>query len=534
MNPHRAARLAAPAAFTLVTIALLAWVIHYGPTWLSRDSFGYLYYLNMAESGDLSFTKMLLARNNEHLVAFQYAFALASLKVFSMHFRALIFESVVFLVLTGVLVFATLRHSRVANRFAILLPFAIAIPLLNTSQASYLLWEFQTWLYYDFAFLAANILLIEKYRFRAYPAVLLMCILASGSEAQGSFLWLAAGAHLFWVSIFDRKAGARIAGTLILAAHLVIFLGLAWLLMHGEYVSGAANSLVHQAAPGRISAHVVYFVSIMGGGFGIRSATAALIFGAVSMLLWCVFTAIGLRQKFDAVELRVAFLLTGLPLLWTLAFAVAREPLGLSWAFSEFHASPMLIPFFMGLALYALYVAASYRSTVTRWLCYLCVAFAILPTFTGIPVAHERSVQMKVASMLAAAVECNPTHESFYLRVHLEGLEGVPQAYSLVDHFRTQMCAAQPDTSTWVPLVTPPAQFAELMKGDAHTKAAISTLWDVYLSHDDLRRAFKRSDPDLASQLLTYAARDAKSGSPYEPSVLAPFADEYLRLEPKG
>ncbi|MGA7779318.1 MAG: hypothetical protein WCA85_16640 [Paraburkholderia sp.] len=530
MNPHRVTRLAAIAAFASVTVVLVAWVIHYGPTWLSRDSVGYLYYLNEAESGNLTFKEMLLARNNEHLVAFQYAFALGSLKIFSMHFRALIFESVAFLVLTGVLIYATLRHSRIANQFAILLPFAIVIPLLNPSQASYLLWEFQTWLYYDFAFLAANILLIEKYRFRAYPAVFLMCILASGSEAQGSFLWLAAGAHLFWVSVFDRKPVTRIAGTLVLAVHLIIFLGLAWLLMHGEYVSSAATSLVHQAAPEKLSAHVAYFVAIMGGGFGIRNETTALIFGAVSMLLWCVFTAIGVRQKFAAVELRVAFLLTGIPLLWTLAFAVAREPLGLTWAFGEFHASPMLIPFFMGLAVYALYIEASYRSTVTRWLCCLTIAFAMLPTVTGIPVAREQSILLKVTSTMAVALECNPTGASLYLRLHLEGLEGAQQAYALVDRFRARMCAAQANTSEGLPLVTPPAQFVELMKGDAHTKAAISALWDIYLSNTQLRLAFKRSEPNLANELLAFAARDARSGSPYEPSLLGPFADVYLRL----
>lgn len=519
-------------AFAVVSAILFAWVEHYGPVWPRKDSFFYLVYLDRIQGGSMSLGQFLEVRNNEHLVAVQYTIALASLKLFGMNFRPMLFENLAFLILFGVLIFAALSRSSIAKRYTVLTPLAVAVPLLNPSQASYLLWEFQTWFYYTLTFLAAAFFLIERYRLRAYPAVLLICVLATGSEAQGSFLWLVSGIHLFWLSILCGDRKARIQGSVVLAVHVAIFLALSWLLLHSHYVDTATDAIVHGGEKPSISARVIYFTTLLGGGFGMRNATAALALGSVSILAWFIFTIAALRQRFDSVETRIAFVLTGIALLWNLAFTVARENLGIAWAFGEFHASPMLLPFFIGLAVYALHAASDYQSEARKIVAPIGLLLSVLPLATGAATAHTISVDVRLSSMMAAALECNHASGSHYLRLGLVGIDDSDTRYAMVDRYRPELCASQADSAQWLSMLAPPAKFTALMAGDPHTKAALIALWDVYLTHNDLRDAFKQTDPELADKLLGFAAWSAKQGSTYEPAKLHPFADVYERFLP--
>jgi hypothetical protein len=207
MVKNSKSRIATLTAFLSVAIVLVAWVAHFGPTWPDNDSYGYLLYLDLLRSGEIKPIQILWARSQEHLIAFHLSFALASLKLFDMRTKALLFENAALLLLAGWLLNLTLRRAEISRVFPILVPLIVALPLLNLSQTSYLLWEFQIWWYLDFTMLAATILLIERHGFRAYPAVFVLCAFATGCEAQGTFLWLSTGMQMLFVVVKLFRTG---------------------------------------------------------------------------------------------------------------------------------------------------------------------------------------------------------------------------------------------------------------------------------------------------------------------------------------
>src|SRR5262252_1444104 len=153
----------------LAAVILAVWIAHYGPSWPFRDSYAFYYYFDQIHSGDFHLIDLAAVRNNEHLVAFHYAFAIASLWLSNMRSKFILFENAALLLASGLLIAATLRKSQTAKQFLLLLPLVSIFPLLNPVQTSYLLWEFQIWWYLDFFILAASILLIERFALRAYP-----------------------------------------------------------------------------------------------------------------------------------------------------------------------------------------------------------------------------------------------------------------------------------------------------------------------------------------------------------------------------
>jgi hypothetical protein len=186
-------------------------------------------------SGHLGLKDLIFARNNEHLVAFHYAFAIAILQLFDLNTKVIVFANATLLLASGLMTYLAVRGSARTRVACLALPVLIVISLLNPSQTSNLLWEFQIWFYIDIALLAANALLVERFGFRAYPVVALLCLLATGSEAQGSFLWLAAGIQFFYTGLSAKSRASMKAGALILAIHVCAFLAAAWLLLHGKY-----------------------------------------------------------------------------------------------------------------------------------------------------------------------------------------------------------------------------------------------------------------------------------------------------------
>jgi hypothetical protein len=132
---------------------------------------------------------------------------------------------------------------------------------------------------------------------------------------------------------------------------------------------------------------------------------------------------------------------------------------------------------------------------------------------------------------LGSAASCHEGDFSRYLLQHLNGLDGHDDLYNATLQNRPQLCAVQPDSAQWLPLLRAPDLFEQLGRTDSQDRDALNVLWDVYLTHLDLRKAFLPSDPQLGTTLINFAAGDAKAGSPYESATLAPYAKIYLKLQ---
>jgi hypothetical protein len=226
---------------------------------------------------------------------------------------------------------------------------------------------------------------------------------------------------------------------------------------------------------------------------------------------------------------RVGFVMSAIGLLWTAAFAVGRESLGVTWAFDGFHSSSMLIPFYTGIGLYAaafLQYSKASRIWIGGFLALICVA----PSFAAVPFGRERSVEIKLNSLIAASVECGEGNFPLYLRLRLSGLEGAHELYGEIARYRTELCAHQGNADTVSDLLKLPARYVELASHNPLAEEALRTLWYVYLTHIDLRRAFPLSSPSHAENLLKWAAWVAKSGNPYEKETLSPYAGLYVQL----
>jgi hypothetical protein len=518
---------AALTAFLGGAFLLVFWTVHYGPAWPNRDSFGYFYYLDLAQSGRLGLKDFIFARNNEHLVAFHYAFAITLLKLFDLNTKVIVFANATLLLASGLMTYLAVRGSARTRVACVALPVLIVISLLNPSQTSYLLWDFQLWFYIDIALLTANTLLAERFGFRAYPVVALFCLLATGSEAQGSFLWLAAGIQFFYVGLSAKSRASTKAGVLILAIHLCAFLAAAWLLLQGKY--GVPLPREDAGLLGGLVGHLRYGITIIGGGYGIRNPNVALVLGALSLAAWCIGTVLAFRERFATALFRVGVVMSGISLLWTAAFAVGRESLGIPWAFDGFHSSPMLIPFYTGIGLYAAAFLQYSKSSLVRigsFLALICVA----PSFAAVPFGRERSVELQQHSLLAASVECGEGNVPLYLRLRLSGLEGEQELYREIVRYRTQLCAHQDHVDTASDLLKLPVRYVELASHNPRAEDALRTLWYVYLARIDLRRAFPLSNPYCAENLLKWAAADVKSGDTSEKDTLLPYAGVYEQL----
>lgn len=525
MYTHKSPTISAVVASGGLCAILLLWLHIYGPVWPYRDSFAYLHFLDEIRAGNLGLFEFLTLRNNEHFVAFHYAVALLILAATGLSTKALVFANAALLVVASLFVYATVQSSVVSRRAAIVLPFVAALTFINPSQASYLIWEFQIWLYIDLALLAVICFVVERHGTRSYPVVALLCLLGTGSEAQGAFLWLAAGLHLFCVARRGERRSQVVLGALMLSLNAVVFAVVARLLMQAKIetvraAQGESLGLLSDAAK-----LLEYFVTIVGGVFGNRNHSFAFWAGAVLLLSWVGCTLWGARRKFSTPVLRTALVLTTTSLFWIAAFSVGRHELGIAWAFGHFHSSPMLLPFVAGLGLYGAAIVDA-RQSAWGW---LVVAVAVVPTFVAIPFGYARSVEIRQNSLIAASAECGSAAVPAYLRLHANGIEGHPQLYDEIREHRADLCSSAGGAHL-DELALMPSSWAKLGSGGTKNLEALSVLWAVYLSHGDLRAAFPISSPGYMPGLLQWAAHSGRTGNDERSKTLAPYVDAYSSL----
>jgi hypothetical protein len=408
----------------------------------------------------------------------------------------------------------------------------VLIPLLNPVQVSYLLWEFQLWWYWVLLFLIMTTVLLEKFVLRAYPLIFLLCVCATFCGVPGLFLWLSTGTHFLLLSwqgdshcSITIRTGAKIA-----LLHLGIFLLNAWFLVAGVPPSSASSV----PAGGLVSAaigSIVYFCQLLGSPFGRRDIAIAFTAGTVSLVIWlvCVFRIV-FQLRLHDLAVRIGLLLTSTALLWALAFAYGRQKHGIQWALWTFHASPMLLPFFVGLGTLAVRLLTSETSYAILTTAALGTLVAFLPSLTAMPFGQVRSAEMLRIASTAHVVSCNPGDYSMYLQLRLNGLEAHRDLYELSAPLARESCVREVNQDAAQELLVPPKEYAHLLTKDAPTHAALQTLWEVYMTRIDLQRAFPPSSPILTQKLLEFAYCNAKAGSNYEREQLAVHAQIYLEI----
>ncbi|CAL8476391.1 hypothetical protein [Caballeronia sp. S22] len=510
--------------FLIASVVLAMWVQRYGPHWPSRDGFLYFEKYDALVDGKLSVAKFLSLKDNEHPIAFQIALASLFLKAFPGSVWSLMVANAVFLWGSAIILYAAVVSSITDQTRRVMLAVLVCAAILIGSQAGSLLWEFQLWFYCTLLLLALNILLVERRGLKLYPVVFLCCLLASGNEAQGTFLWLVSGLHVFHTASKRDSLTVRRVGCAILIAHVAAFLSLMWVLLHGHY----GGSPDHRVAVSVVD-RIVYGIALVGGGSGVQNPSFSFVFGLLSMATWAIGTAFAVRHRFSSAIYRVAFLTTGLSLLWMAAFAIGRASFGIEWAFGEFHASQMMIPFYAGIGMYA--VAITNEAGVGPRVAAACLsAVCVAPVFTGIHFALDYSRFMKLNSLLAAAAECTDSGSTIEFKTRISGLGNMRKLYSsVVERHRDDLCSGQKQLNSGAQLLAPPGLFQQLSSGDIATGEALHDLWLLYLERQDVREAFPITDSTTPRRLLRWASGEAASGSTAGQGIFVRHADALQR-----
>lgn len=522
-------RIASALTFLCVSAILLLWIARFGPSWPYRDSFAYLYLLDRFSSDRPSIGWFVTMHNNEHFVAFQYSVALFSLWISGLRIKLLIFENAALLLAAGGMLLIALRHTVTARNSPLLLSLVVTVPLLNLSQAGYLMWEFQIFWYLDIALFAGSILLFERYRLKGYPAVFLLCVLATGAEATGALLWVSSAIHLIMIGREKSKAGGSAKGELYAASlQLLIFAWISWILVH-RTDSAVAPVVNHDSFFIAAQHHAGYFLKVFGGGFGLHDELLSLYLGFASIAIGFFFMVSVLKNGWAAIETRVAIILTTLPILWVTAFAIGREKYGAAWALSDFHASPMIVPFFIGIGIFSVVWLGGSTAPLRRLTGFCFLLFSFVPVVSAFPFGYAHSRDVHFSTSLAAAATCSG-NASWYVTINLNGLPTQDALFAIGEPYLVKMCRVQPDLSEWTALLPLPAAFAKFSPVDERDRYALRFLWDVYLTHADLQRAFRPNDPDVVRKLMDFAYFNAMSGGSYDQGVMRSFSDVFLRL----
>lgn len=516
-------------ATVVATLLAVCTVANFATAWPQRDSFIFFDWIARWRSGSLSLLDFISARNNEHLVGFHYFVSLCLLIVGGHSAKVLMLGSAVLLIASLILLAVLVARDRVAVDLPAAAALVCFVPLLNPVQASYFLWEFQLWWYIVLAAALFNVWLIERWDDRAAPAVVVVCLLASGSGTQGAFLWLTAAGHYVLLNVGEGFHPGRTTTrrSIIAVGCVMAFSAVAAAILLGHNSGGEEG--------GRsLSEFVSYFPQLIGGGFGIRNATNALLFGAMSLISWAaaVFACISLKRH-RSVSFRAGLLLSVFGLLCTLAFAFGRQKHGIDWALWTFHHAPPLLPFFAGLGLLSVGLLGPQGEAdrVLRRVAGGCaLVVALVPSAAAIPDGVDRAEELLRVASAAHVVTCRNNEYPRYIQLRLNGLEGHGGLYDRVRSIAVEGCLRPVHMASADQLLVPPRLFQQLASQSPETRAAVDALWWVYAAHLDLQRAFPPQAPGTPERLLNFGFFNAKRGTDYAREQLLPHASTFLKI----
>jgi hypothetical protein len=268
---------------------------------------------------------------------------------------------------------------------------------------------------------------------------------------------------------------------------------------------------------------VVYFVSLLGGAFCTRDPRLLEILGAAVLALTVVVVTIASRTPRSTIDRMVLVLSFG-SLGFLLLFAKGRYQNGLPWALAEFHFGPLLVPLLMALALAGLQFADG-RDLLRKLGGVAIVVFIGASIVSSVPYMFARGGEAETKQALAMHVTCNDGY-SRYVVANLNLNLGMYGMFERSRKYLMPLCTTR-EPARAIAIEHIPDRLAAMANGDANKKAAISSLWDVYMTHFDLQRVVAPNDVE---GLLNFAKQNARSGSHYAPEALERYAPVFLSL----
>jgi len=372
----------------------------------------------------------------------------------------------------------------------------VTIPALafQPTQINHLLWPFELGWFMITFLLIMNICLLEWLRAHGLLLVALSCLVATFCSAHGVFLWLVAAAHCLLL----RDIGRRFVWAAFLVAAFIVAVAL---------VSDARDASVAWLQAGEISK---YFIGLYGSLFGTRDMPLLLALGVtlLGMLAACGLALV--RYPLGRIERTGLILVLG-SLMFVAAFSLGRFKYGLPWVLDRFHAAPLLMPFGLGLALLSLRIfdIPAFSKAIAIFPC----LFLLASTVTSAPYALQRARESLVSRALAMRLSYMPgIDESMVIAAN--SLQGN------VNTIRRNLPTLQPLCAAAVPkevdaLLKFPQAFADMIVANPEATKPLHALWDAYITHNDLMRAFPIADPQSPLRLLAWAHGNARSGSNY-------------------
>jgi len=453
--------------------------------------------------------------NVVHPIGFQSLVTSLMVSAFGPNAIAMVYFIAVLNGLCALFLYLAIRCEKSRGINLLFFPLIILL-LFHPTQTNHLLWPFELGWFLITAFAFANIYCIERFGARALPLIVLTASCASLCSAHGIFLWLGAAFQFF---LKAKKPQAYIAPALLLIAFFISV----WLLK--KHMSSAEGGFSLHELPQLF----IYTTHLYGSIFGIRDPQLLLPAGLCLEALAAIQIGLMLfrRGPLSALE-RTSLTLFFTSFLMLAAFGIGRMQNGLPWVLDKFHAAPLIVP-----TLVALAVAAGARLEGKgllvwgrRGLAAVTVVFLGASIVSSLPFMTTMGSEARLHRGLAKHITCS--HEaSPYL---LELINGGP---GYLDLIKRDMPLLEPLCAQAVPqdiadAAAFPAAFSEIISRNPAAEEPLKTLWEVYLSHFDLRRAFGAVPAQTPSLLLDFARQDARTGSRYESVALKRHQDYFL------
>lgn len=498
-----------------IALALSLLVVrHYAFNWAHNDDLEALdWYRDVFITKSRSIWDTWAIRHGPHPMGLQ---ALITFALYRTAGVSLMHElELIWLVVLGCALVAWLSVRRSINgRLAgILAPAILILIAFHPVQINHLTWGFEIgWFLLNF-FLILNIYLLETKRFSATSAVLLVLAVASFCSAQSVALWLVAAAHCCLLPHDRLKIPSIVLLLIGLVADAIAII----------HISGGEGGFVIRSLPD----FVVYALAMFGGYFGRREIPVLVLAGimSIAMAAGCLIWAVRVR-RLDGPG-RVVSVLILATTIDLLLFTKGRYQLGLPWSLSEFHMGPFLIPMLLAFAITGLLLCSGAHGKPIRLVAGLALMGAPLVSMVvAIPYMRIEGSQSQTQRAIAMHATCHPGYSTWLV----ENANATTGADFIIERVKPEllaMCSDKEPARARL-LEREPAYFVQLGKNHTEVAAALSDLWEVYMTHFDLQRAFS-DDPKI---LLEWAGNNARNGSQYAPEKLAAHAAVFNALSP--
>jgi hypothetical protein len=466
------------------------------------------WYRHLVLEHDWSLSQLLATHNLNHPLAFQAAVSTLLFMATGIDFIALIKTTAAMLLLTGAALSLDIGRglSRPAARAAIV----VGVPLLmfHPVQTNHLLWAFEFGWFFITCSMVWNALLIERCGVIGTAIAFLTSVLAAFSSGHGFVLWLTGAAHL----ALKQTGHARAAVAMFLGAFVLNVAVLSRLAAEPS----ADIRLSAADAPG----FMLYTIQLFGMPFSVRSHRWLLCLGISTIVLAAALVARSWRSGLRHEPTRIGLVLILGSVVEVVAFAIGRYKYGLAWVLSQMHAGPLLVPLLLGMLILAMDTGESTPGRTPLWSAtsMLVPVFLVASVISSIPYGLQRAAESQTRAALAMHVSCGDSEQKYLLeRLNIGAgfYDMIRGDLPLIRHLCGQ---AEPERVRRLEEL--PDDYASMIRKDASFEAPLRDLWQVYLAHFDLQRAFPPDKSTTPARLLEFARYDATSGSLYDPDKL--------------